>query len=118
MHLITLARRGSARREVYGGASITRTLWKVVIAHREECSTSAQKKCVPTSIFLDTLFRENYTFVSCKEQLATHTLDHRENRQNGNEKGSQESGEEGREEEVTQQANAARGTHGASPLLR
>jgi len=62
--------------------------------------TPHQKKHRWRSIFLDTYFRENYTFVSCKEQLATHTLDHRENRQNGNEKGSQESREEGREEEV------------------
>jgi hypothetical protein len=83
-----------------------------------ECSTSAQKNCIRTSIFLDTLFGENYTFDSCNEHLATHTLDHRENRQNGNEKGSQESREEGRKEEVVQQANAARGTHFASPLLR
>ncbi len=40
-----------------------------------------QKKCIEASIFLDTLFHENYTFVSCNEHTAAYTLDHRENRQ-------------------------------------
>ena len=47
----------------------------------ERYQTSTQKKRDASSIFLDTDFRENYTFVSCIDDLAALTLDHRENRQ-------------------------------------
>jgi hypothetical protein len=61
-----------------------------------------KKNIVQCSISLDTVFPENYTFVSCNERSAAMTLDHRENRQNGNEESSQENGKEGsHKKEVT-----------------
>jgi hypothetical protein len=77
---------------------------------------SGQKKYTTASIFLDTLFREIYTFVSCNESCAAHSLDHRENRQNGNEEGSQESGKEGSKEEVNPTGKRIEGDAYGVPL--
>jgi len=79
-------------------------------------SRSDQKKFAAASIFLDTLFREIYTFVSCSKSCAAHSLDHRENRQNGNEEGSQESGKEGRKEEVNPTGKRIEGDAYGVPL--
>src|SRR6185437_5383119 len=81
---------------------------------------SCKKKCSNPTIFLDTEFSENYTFVSCNFPLWHRSSIDRENRQNGNQESSQEGRKEDRkEEEVIQpKGKAERGTHPASPVLR
>jgi hypothetical protein len=78
------------------------------------------KEC---NFFLDTIFRNFYTFVNCKVSLAgSMSTRQRENRHNGNQESSRkEAGEEGSQksskEEVSKQRNRqhTRGTPKASP---